>query len=181
VAALALTRRTRAVLVGAAAVAGLGASTLVWSATARKRVELAVRDVQGLATPDPDALLLLDRFGRTLADRAAERSGPLGAGELLRQFAESPLASAGFPVSLASWAAPDSAVATRGGADRPLDAVLEADTALARVATAVWPVDTLLLRAAVRAARDEGAPVLRVIAADPGSHPCSRCRSRAAA
>jgi signal transduction histidine kinase len=171
VAALALTRRTRAVLVGAAAVAGLGASTLVWSATARKRVELAVRDVQGLATPDPDALLLLDRFGRTLADRAVEERGPVGAGELLRRFAESPLASAGFPVSLASWGPPDSAVAARAGVERTLGAVLDADTALARVATAVWPVDTLLLRAAVRAARDEGAPVLRVIAADPGVAP----------
>ncbi len=156
VVALALTRSTRAILVAAAAVAGLGASTLVWSATARKRVELSIRDVQGLATPDPDALLLLERFGRTLAPEAALRARPFTPGDLLRRFAESPLAAAGFPVALASWAPTDSA---------------DGDSVVARTATAVWPVDTALLRAAVRAARAEGAPVQRVIAADPGVAP----------
>ncbi|GLC26295.1 hypothetical protein rosag_28080 [Roseisolibacter agri] len=156
VVALTLTRRTNAVLVAAAAVAGLGASTLVWSATARKRVDLALRDVQGLATPDPDALLLLERLGRTLAPDAALRARPYAPGDLLRKFAESPLAAAGFPVALASWT--------------PVDSLAE-DSVVTRVATAVWPVDTMLLRAAVRAARDERAPVLRVVAADQGVAP----------
>jgi signal transduction histidine kinase len=156
VVALALTRSTRAILVAAAAVAGLGASTLVWSATARQRVQLSIRDVQGLATPDPDALLLLERFGRTLAPEAALRARPFTAGDLLRRFAESPLAAAGFPVALASWAPTDSA---------------GLDSVVSRTSTAVWPVDTVLLRAAVRAARAEGAPVQRVIAADPGVAP----------
>jgi signal transduction histidine kinase len=157
--ALALTRRTRAVLVAAAAVAGLGASTLVWSATARKRVELAEREVQGLAEPDPDALFLLERLGRTLGADAALRRAPYSAGDLLRRFAESPLAAAGFPVALASWV-PDDATASVAG-----------DSVAARVATAHWPVDSLLLRAAVQAAREERGAVIRVIAADPGVAP----------
>ncbi|MDF1506259.1 hypothetical protein PYV61_25105, partial [Roseisolibacter sp. H3M3-2] len=161
--ALALTRRTRAVLDAAAAVAGLGASTLVWSATARKRVDLALRDVQGLAIPDPDALFLLERLGRSLAPEAALRVAPYAPGDLLRRFAESPLAAAGFPVALASWVPGVAAGAPSGGAF--------SDSVVATVATATWPVDTVLLRAAVAAAREEGRSVVRVVAVEQGVAP----------
>jgi hypothetical protein len=96
--ALALTRRTRAMLVAATAVAGLGAAVLVWSATARERVALAERDVAGLVAPDPEMLDLLARFGTTLASDAAAREGPFAPGGLLRRWAQSPLGSADYPV-----------------------------------------------------------------------------------
>ena len=97
--ALALTRRARGFVLNAAIVAGLGAATLVWSATARKRVELAVRDVAGLSVADASARALLERFATYLAADTV----PASRAELLRRFMDSELTAAGYPVALAAW------------------------------------------------------------------------------
>ncbi|MDE3217361.1 MAG: hypothetical protein KGO03_13205, partial [Gemmatimonadota bacterium] len=60
--ALALGRRTRAIVSSAATVAALGATTLVWGATTRGRVELAEADVRGLGQTDPYVIRLVERF-----------------------------------------------------------------------------------------------------------------------
>jgi len=99
IAALALTRRARGFVLAAAAVAGCGAATLVWGATARKRVELAERDVAGLMAFDPYARTLLERFGAQLA---AEEP-PITRTDLLQSYVAADLASAGFPVALTAW------------------------------------------------------------------------------
>ena len=160
VVALAFTRRTAGLLVASAAVAGLGSATMVWSATALRRVELAERDVRGLAAPDAEAMRLVERLGDAVADSA--RAGMLtlvdpGGSSLLRVYARSPLASAGNPVALALWAA-DSVVGF------PLP-----DRLAARVATAGWRVDSAALAAAVADTRRTGAPVLRAVSADVGA------------
>jgi signal transduction histidine kinase len=101
IALLAFTRRARGFVVSAAVVAALGAITLVWGATARKRVELAVRDVAGLSAAEPGAVTLLARLGEGLAGQPA----PVTRAELLRAYVESDLSSAGFPTELSSWSA----------------------------------------------------------------------------
>ena len=151
IAALALTRRTAAVLVAATAVAGLGAATLVWSATVRSRVELAVREVQALASPEADATTFAERLGRRLAADAALRDAPFTVAGLLRRFAESPLAAAGFPVALSTWVP-----------------AADGDSLVARVGTTTWRVDSLQLRAVLAAARADTAPAIRAVAARPG-------------
>src|SRR6185295_20024595 len=52
IAALALARRSRGFVVTAAVVAACGAATLVWGTVAKKRVDLAERDVAGLSALD---------------------------------------------------------------------------------------------------------------------------------
>lgn len=155
--ALALTRRTRAQLVSATAVAGLGAAVLVWSATARQRVAQAERDVAGLVAPDEAMVDLLIRFGRDLAEDAAVREGPFAPGGLLRRWAQSALAPADYPVALASWSPPD-----------PTQPDARSEV-VARAATVRWRVDSVALRAVVAESRREGVPVLREIAAEPGT------------
>lgn len=97
--ALALTRRTTRFVAAAAVVASLGASTLVWGVTARKRVELAVRDVEGLRTTDDYALALMNRFAHELVDSPP----PATRAELLARYVVSDLAAAQYPVQLTSW------------------------------------------------------------------------------
>jgi two-component system nitrogen regulation sensor histidine kinase NtrY len=99
VAALAFTRRTTRLVVAAAVVASLGTSTLVWGVTARKRVELAVHDVDALREADDYALALLNRFAHELVD------GPIphDRTDLLSRYVTSDLAAARFPVELAAW------------------------------------------------------------------------------
>ncbi len=98
--ALALSRRSRAIVSSAAAVAALGATTLVWGATTRGRMALAERDVRGLAQNDPVVVSLVERFAA-----AVRASGPPQVSRqwLLRAYATSPLAPAGFPVWLSIW------------------------------------------------------------------------------
>ena len=98
--ALALSRRSRAIVSSAAAVAALGATTLVWGATTRGRMELAERDVRGLAQNDPTVVSLVERFATTVRN-----SGPPEVSRqwLLRAYATSALAPAGFPVWLSIW------------------------------------------------------------------------------
>ena len=97
--ALALTRRARGFVLNAAIVAGLGSATLVWSAVARKRVQLAARDVEGLSVVDPSARALLERFAAHLA----ADSVPASRAELLRRYMDSELTAAGYPMALAVW------------------------------------------------------------------------------
>ncbi|MFL5581758.1 MAG: ATP-binding protein [Gemmatimonadaceae bacterium] len=99
IAALALSRRTPALVLTAALVAGFGATALVWGTTSKKRVQLAQADVAGLATVDPNAELLLERFAAELA----EGPPPNSRGELLRRYVRSDLPAAGYPVELQSW------------------------------------------------------------------------------
>ena len=99
IAALALTRRTSRFVAGAAIVASLGASTLVWGVTARKRVELAARDVEGLRSADEYALALMNRFAHTLSEAPPPRSRA----ELLGRYVASDLAAAQYPVELEAW------------------------------------------------------------------------------
>ncbi|MDB4906399.1 MAG: hypothetical protein JWO05_1183 [Gemmatimonadetes bacterium] len=99
IAALAVSRQTRALVVSAATVAALGATTLVWGATMRGKVALAERDVDALSQADPYAATLLKRFAGTLARGPL----PLTRQQLLQAFVSSDLASAGYPTWLAAW------------------------------------------------------------------------------
>ncbi|MHB1225360.1 MAG: ATP-binding protein [Gemmatimonadaceae bacterium] len=99
VAALALTRRTRTIVMAAAAVAALGAMTLVWGSSSSGRVALAERDVAGLTSVDPVVRTLLERFA---TDLAASPS-PHSRSELLAAYAASDLAAADFAVQLGAW------------------------------------------------------------------------------
>ncbi|GJG84916.1 hypothetical protein tb265_00970 [Gemmatimonadetes bacterium T265] len=147
-----VSRAGRAVVPAAIAVAGLGASTLVWGATTERQVALAERDVRALAVPDADALALLARFGRSLAMDPAPEGDAAGA-TLLQRYATSPLAAAGYPVTLARW-----------------DAASTRETSpLERVGFVLWGVDSAATVSAVRAAAATKAPVTRAIAADPGA------------
>ena len=98
IASLAVSRRTSAVVVSAATVAALGATTLVWGATTRARVRLAERDIAMLGAGDADARSLAARLGTRMADLSS-----LDRGALLDRYATSELAAAGFPVWLAAW------------------------------------------------------------------------------
>ena len=97
--ALAFVRRSGALVAAAAFVAGCGAVTLTWGATTRTRMQLAERDVPRLGAVDESANPLVVRFLETLSldGRAPDRA------TLLRRFAESDLARAGYPARLAIW------------------------------------------------------------------------------
>jgi signal transduction histidine kinase len=99
---------SRARVTIASAVAGCGAALLIWSANAERRIALAERDVAGLTTPDPNATLLLERFG---ADLAVE-SPPRSRADLLKLYARSDLAAGGYPVALTEWSPDGDTVAT---------------------------------------------------------------------
>jgi signal transduction histidine kinase/ABC-type multidrug transport system fused ATPase/permease subunit len=102
IASLAISRRTSAVIVAAATVAALGATTLVWGATTRARVRLAEQDVATLGAGDLYARTLAERLGRRLIEAPA-----LTRRALLETYATSDLAAAGFPAWLAAWRTPD--------------------------------------------------------------------------
>jgi len=99
VGALVATRRRRYWLLSAASVAALGAITVVWGATSRGRVELAERDVRGLAAPDSSASGLQDRLAAQLLGDSLPRT----AQGLLERYVLSDLGSSGYPAALASW------------------------------------------------------------------------------
>lgn len=112
--ALVFARRTRRYTVHAAFIAACGATTLVWGSVTRKRVELAQRDVAGLATADPATVGLLDRLAVQVVDAPA----PATLADLLKIYVASELAYAGNPVELATW---------RTGAERPDAELIIAD------------------------------------------------------
>src|SRR5204863_4191843 len=96
---LALSRRTRFVILSASTVAALGATTLVWGRTARGRVDAAKRDVAALTETDSAAVTLLRRFGLALAADYA----PTTRQSLLQHYAISDIAAAGNPIALFAW------------------------------------------------------------------------------
>ena len=97
--ALALSRRARGFVLFAAVVAACGAVTLVWGTVAKKRVELAERDVAGLTTPDTTARALLERLGSEL-----ERgTPPASRADLLERYVRSDLDDGGYPAELTTW------------------------------------------------------------------------------
>lgn len=107
IAALALTRRGVALVTGAALIAGAGAVTLTWGATVRARMDLAEQDLTLLSAIDDNALQLLERFAVTLVPNAR---GVVSSEGLLRQYAASELAQAGYPARLARWDASSTVV-----------------------------------------------------------------------
>ncbi len=108
IAAFALTRRGLAQVVAAAVVAGSGAVTLTWGATVRARVALVEHDLARLSAVDENALRLLERFAISLRDEPVRGTG---ADILLRRYAGSELAAAGYPSRVARWwpTSPDTA------------------------------------------------------------------------
>lgn len=146
IAALAITRRARAIVIPVALVAACGATTLIWSSTVRERVELAVRDVQGLARPDGNAAILLDRFTETLDPVRASRTRV----ELLAQLARTELAGAEYPTEISSWAD---------------DGSLMADLVIGRA-----PGVTAGVNLFAAEAQRTGVPTLTEVRGDPGIH-----------
>lgn len=100
IASLALARRSRALVASAGVVAACGAATLTWYAVSRARVQLAESEVARLSSPDPGTRELAERFAESI--RTGEP--PRERAELLKRYVASPLAAAGNPVELASWA-----------------------------------------------------------------------------
>ena len=98
--ALALTRRGVALVTGAAVIAGAGATTLTWGATARARMSLAQHDLTRLSAVDENAYRLLERFALTLAN---DPRGVAISDGLLRRYAASELAQAGYPARMVRW------------------------------------------------------------------------------
>ena len=98
-ACLALSRRSRSLILNVGIVAACGAATLMWGAISRKRVELAQADVAQLSVPAPSTTELLER----LADRLESAPPPRNRDELLWWYVRSPLAAAGHPIELAIW------------------------------------------------------------------------------
>jgi signal transduction histidine kinase len=142
--ALALTRRSRRFMFAASTVAGLGAVTLVWGNVARKRVELAERQVASLNAVDPTATLLLRRFGDDLCDGEA----PTTRAAMLRRYVESDLAAANFPVAITSWS--------------------PAGTETETLSMVAFDGDSAVLGQAVAEARRTEEPVLREIRGNRG-------------
>jgi len=110
IAALALTRRGVALVLGAAVVAGAGAATLTWGQLVRARMELAEIDLPRISAVDDNAYRLLQTFAQSLGE---DPKPPQESDELLRRFAASDLAVAGYPARLARWipSLPDTPVA----------------------------------------------------------------------
>ncbi len=98
-AALALARRSRGLVLNVGIAAACGAVTLAWGAVSRDRVELAQLDVSQLAAPDSSNVELLDRFG----DALEASLPPLDRADLLLRYVRSPLEAAGHPIGMAVW------------------------------------------------------------------------------
>jgi two-component system, NtrC family, nitrogen regulation sensor histidine kinase NtrY len=139
---LALSRRTRFVILSASAVAALGATTLVWGRTAKGRVEAAERDLLSLSETDPVTVTLLRRFGQSLAQDIA----PDTRESLLQHYVTSDVASAGNPIALYAW---------------PTDS---GPTAL--FATSDIPIPRAPVAALVARARATGEPVVAAVPTD---------------
>ena len=100
IAFLGFVRRSLALVAGAAIVAGCGAITLTWAATVRTRMHLAVVDVPRLATVDDNAVRFLEKFVVELANDSVPLREP---DALVRRYAASDLALAGFSARIARW------------------------------------------------------------------------------
>jgi hypothetical protein len=142
--AASFSRRTRWGVMPAAVVAALASSVVVWGTTAEKRAILAERDLAGLAIPDPEAVTLLDRLGAEIATHPA----PTSRADLLRRFAESDLAAAGYPVRLS--------ISSRRGVE------------VVSLALTRFDIDTPVVAAVTRTARMRDSIVLTAVAGFPG-------------
>jgi signal transduction histidine kinase/PAS domain-containing protein len=98
--ALALTRHGAAMVTGAAVIAGAGAATLTWGATVRERMNLAQYDLTRLSAVDENAFHLIERLAADIADEPLSVQSSEG---LLRHYAASELALAGYGARLARW------------------------------------------------------------------------------
>ena len=180
IAALALGRQTRLIVVNTAVVAALGASTLVWGRAARGRVELAEHDLAGLSDPDPEggARSLLERFATSLESEPLPRTRSA----LLQHYVGSALAAADYPTALSALSADGPPIASLRTAnfDVPMDAVRHAVAEAIRTrrpvltTVAAEPATELLLAVPAANAADSGsatvvavAPRSRLIRADP--------------
>jgi signal transduction histidine kinase len=108
IAALALSRHTRYLIIAASTVAALASSTLVWGRSARGRVALAELDLRGLGATNQGATPLLERFAQQLAGSETSMSRA----DLLVRYLQSNLAAALYPVTLTAWDAKDQPQAT---------------------------------------------------------------------
>jgi signal transduction histidine kinase len=111
---LALSRRSRRVVLNASTVAALGATALVWGRTARGRVEAAEHDLASLGQPDSVAATLLQRFGLSLSGEL-----PPTRESLLENYVTSDIAAAGNPIVLSAWPTDTGPVAMFATADIP--------------------------------------------------------------
>ncbi|HEV8216856.1 MAG TPA: HAMP domain-containing protein, partial [Gemmatimonadaceae bacterium] len=119
IAMLALSRRSRFVILSASTVAAVGATTLVWGRAARGRVEAAERDLVGLSRADSVSAGLLRRFGLDLQSDAA----PSSRQALLRLYVVSDIASAGNPIVISAWPTDSGPVAEFKTSDIPIPRV----------------------------------------------------------
>lgn len=132
--ALALTRASAGALVVAATfVAGCGAVTLTWGAVARERVDLAAFDVARISAVDENAFQLLQRFAMTVENDTVRLASP---DALLRQYAASELAMAGYPARLARWTDDDPDYPLIDVALAPVTDTIGAQAAVAHLARA---------------------------------------------
>jgi len=138
IALLALSRRTRYVILSASTVAALGATTLIWGRTARGRVEAAQRDLQSLSQTDSVALTLLRRLGSSLALDSAPNTRQA----LLQHYVTSDIAAAGNPIALFAFPADSAPVAEFHTADIPIPR-----SAIARMVTRARQTGALMLQA----------------------------------
>ena len=115
IAMLALSRRSRYVIVSASMVAAVGATTLVWGRAAKGRVEAAERDLIGLSRADSVSAGLLRRFGLDLQSGDA----PMSRQALLRLYVVSDIASAGNPIDISAWPTDSGPVAEFKTSDIP--------------------------------------------------------------
>jgi len=145
IAMLALSRRSRFVILSASTVAAVGATTLVWGRAAKGRVEAAERDLIGLSRADSVSAGLLRRFGLDLQSGDA----PISRQALLRLYVVSDIASAGNPIAISAWPTDSGPVAEFKTSDIPAPRVeIQRAVASARrtgmVIIAPMPTDTAL-------------------------------------
>ena len=103
IAALALSKHTRYLILAASTVAALASITLVWGRSARGRVALAEADLRGLGAANQGAPPLLERFAEQLGSTGTATNRA----ELLVVYLRSNLSAALYPVTLTAWDAND--------------------------------------------------------------------------
>ncbi len=158
--ALALTRRGVALVLSAAVVAGAGAATLTWGQVARARMELAQHDLPRISVVDPNAEKLLSRFATALAENPRP---PQESDAMLRNFASTDLAKAGYPARISRWIPTQLAVPVTEIALTPLSDSLHTLEAFARIADFVRQVG------AVQIYKVDDGPTTILVAGVPAS------------
>jgi two-component system nitrogen regulation sensor histidine kinase NtrY len=155
IALLAFVRRSVALVIGVAVVAGSGAVTLTWASTVRTRMRLAEVDLARLSSSDENAERFLVEFARGLHDDSVPLRQP---DELLRRYAASDLAIAGYSARIARWSADRPNVPT---VDVPLIAIDDSANLQSRMAAVARQSGT------VEFSRVQNGPSTLLIAAVP--------------